>query len=220
MAATRRRLIGGAAGGALAVAAVMVARGGGGGGGGSSHGGAPATERSDVLLEGATSRTTDQFGLGDIGVLGFLLTLEHIEVQLYRQGLASRQLSVRTRDVAATFAREEDAHVARLLDTIHALGGHRLPPRPHTHFPLVGELGFLQVAATIESVVAAACLGQVDSLDTREALATVLAIHAVDARHSSAVNLMVGRSPAPDGAFAKPIDAATALVNVRPFLSV
>jgi hypothetical protein len=31
---------------------------------------------------------------------------------------------------------------------------------------------------------------------------------------------MVGRSPAPDGAFAKPIDAATALVNVRPFLSV
>ena len=218
MASTRRRLIGGAAGGALGVAAVLVARGGGGGGGG--HVSAPPAHSDAVLLHGATSRTTDQFGLGDIGVLGFLLTLGHVEVQLYQQAVGSRDLSVRTRDLAARFGRQEDAHVARLLHTIHALGGHRLPPRPRARFPLVGEQGFLQVAATIESSVAAACLGQLATVDTREALATMAAIHTVDARHSAAIDLLAGGSPTPDGAFAKPIDAATALVNVRPFLGV
>jgi hypothetical protein len=182
--------------------------------------GSPAPSRPGRALavsRGATSRTTDRFGLGDVGIANFLLTLQHIERDLYGQALASGALRPRTRGLIGGFAAQEAEHVARLERTIAALGTRTVRP-PRVSLPLASESAFVQYAVTVEGLVASACLGQLRAINTRLLLDAVLAIHTVDARHAGALNELVGLDPAPDGPIAQPADAATVLAKLRPIL--
>ncbi len=202
---TRRRFLGAAAG-AAAVAGVLVTRSGG--------------DHERVALEpsrGATSRTTDQFGLGDAGIANFLLTVQRVERDFYERALASGTLSRRTESLFGEFARQEHAHVARLERAVTVIGTHTVPA-PRIDLPLTSESGFLQFATALEGLAAGACLGQVAAIDTRALLDDVLAIHAVDARHAAVANELAGLDPAPDGALAHPADAASVLAKLRPIL--
>jgi hypothetical protein len=167
--------------------------------------------------KGATSRTTDRFGLGDAGIANFLLTLERAEQDLYRRALASGALRGPTRSLFERFSAQEDEHVARLERTIAKLGTHTVR-RPRTSLPLTSEAAFVQFGGTLEGVVASACLGQLPAIDTRLLKDAVLAIHTVDARHAGTLALLAGLDPAPDGALAQPVDAAAALAKLRPIL--
>jgi hypothetical protein len=207
---TRRRLLA-AAGGAGAAAVVGIV---------ATSGGEDQTrtDRSPPQRsKGATSRTTDRFGLGDAGIANFLLTLQRVERDLYRRALSSGAPRGRTRDLFERFEEQETRHVARLERTVAELGTRTVRP-PRTDFPLTSAAAFVQFAVTVEGLVAAACLGQLRAIDTRLLLETVLAIHSADARHSAALNLLVGLDPAPDGALAQPADAASVLAKLRPVL--
>jgi hypothetical protein len=176
-----------------------------------------AVHRATPQSKGVTSRTTDRFGLGDVGIANFLLILQRAEQDVYRRALASAALSGRTRRLFDGFAAQEDEHVRRLERTIAQLGTHTVR-RPRTSLPLTSEAAFVQFAGTLEGVIASACLGQLPAIDTPLLKETVLAIHSVDARHAAALALLAGLDAAPDGALAQPAGAAAVLAKLRPVL--
>ena len=209
---TRRRFLAAAAGGAgaAAVAGVLIAR------SGDDH--EQATARAEpARSRGATSRTTDRFGLGDAGIANFLLTVQRVERDLYEHALASGALTGRTRPLFREFAQHERAHVARLERAVAVIGTHSVPAL-RLDLPLTSEAGFLQFATALEGLAASACLGQLRAIDTQALLRDVLAIHAVDGRHAAVVNELAGLDPAPDGALAQPADAASVLDKLRPVI--
>lgn len=205
---SRRRLLAAAGGaGAAAVAGIALT---------SGDDERPPTKHAQ-RSQGATSRTTDRFGLGDAGIANFLLTLQRVERDLYGRALASGTLRGRARELFERFEEQETRHVARLERTVAQIGTRTVRP-PRTDFPLTSASAFVQFAVTVEGLVAAACLGQLRAIDTRPLLEAVLAIHTTDARHAAATGLLAGLDPAPEGALAQPADAATVLAKLRPVL--
>jgi hypothetical protein len=201
--ATRRAVLAGAGGAAAAAGAVGLIAG--------RDDGRDGAKPVPVAPNGATSRTTDRFGLGDAGIANFLLTLQRVEADLYEHAAG--------RALFREFAAQEREHVARLERAVHDLGTHTVAP-PRTRPPSGGAAAFLQYARTVEDLAAAACLGQLRAIDTPELLRVILSIHTVDARHAAVLAEMAGLDPAPDGALAQPLDAATVLARLRPLLRV
>jgi rubrerythrin len=161
---------------------------------------------------------TEQFGKGDLGILGYALTLEYLETDFYAKAAKSGKLSGKALGVAKEFGQEEAEHVKVLEGTIKKLGGN-LPPKPTGKFPLKDQASILKLAATVENLGAAAYLGQAANIESKEVLAAALSIHSVEARHASALNQVLGMDVTPDGAFANPATAQQVLVKVKPFIA-
>jgi hypothetical protein len=133
-------------------------------------------------------------------------------------------------DLAKTLQEQEAEHVDALTATAKSLGGTPAA-KPRTNFQDViakGPKTILQTAATVENLGAAAYLGQAGNIKSKDILAAALSIHSVEARHAAALNELVGRGfggegglegSLPDGAFAKPMDMASVLKAVKPFLA-
>jgi rubrerythrin len=166
----------------------------------------------------AAASPTEMFGTGDLGILGYALTLEYLETDFYKQAAKSGKLSGKVLEVAKQFGGEESQHVQALEGAIKKAGG-KLPAKPKGKFPLKDQKSILKLAATVENVGAAAYLGQAGLIKDKEVLAAALAIHAVEARHASALNSVIGEDITPDGAFAVPMDAAAVLKAVKPYIA-
>jgi rubrerythrin len=165
-----------------------------------------------------TAKTgTEMFGKGDLGILGYALTLEYLETQFYADAAKSGKLSGKVLAVAKEFGDEESEHVKALEATIKKLGG-KLPAKPKAKFPLNSEKSILKLAATVENLGANAYLGQAGNIQDKEVLAAALSIHSVEARHASVLNTVIGKDITPDGAFSKPASADEVLAAVKPFL--
>ena len=161
---------------------------------------------------------TEMFGKGDLGILGYALTLEYLETDFYKQAAKSGKLSGKVLAVAKQFGSEEAQHIQALEGAIKKAGG-KLPAKPKGKFPLKDQKSILKLAATVENVGAAAYLGQAGLIKDKEVLAAALAIHAVEARHAAALNSVIGEDITPDGAFAVPMDAAAVLKAVKPYIA-
>src|SRR3954453_10038172 len=173
---------------------------------------------STTSTQQAMAKTgTEKFGKGDLGILGYALTLEYLETQFYADAAKSGKLSGKTLDVAKEFGGEEAEHVKALEATIKKLGG-KLPAKPKAKFPLSSEKSILKLAATVENLGANAYLGQAGNIKNKEVLAAALSIHSVEARHAAVLNSVLGKDITPDGAFAKPAPAAEVLAPLKPFL--
>jgi len=164
------------------------------------------------------SNDTDMFGKGDLGILGYALTLEYLEADFYKKAGASGKLKGKVLSVAKQFGEEEAEHVKALEATIKKAGG-KLPPKPKTKFPLDSEKSILELAATVENLGANAYLGQAGRIKDKEVLAAALAIHAVEGRHAAVLNAVTKQPISPDGPFAVPADAKTVLDKVKPFIA-
>jgi rubrerythrin len=164
------------------------------------------------------SSPTDQFGKGDLGIVGYALTLEYLEADFYKQAAASGKLKGKALSVAKQFGDEEMQHVQALEAALKKAGG-KLPAKPKGKFPLKSQTSILKLAATVENLGASAYLGQAGRIQDKDILAAALSIHAVEGRHASILNLVTGADITPDGAFAKPADAATVLAMVKPFIA-
>jgi hypothetical protein len=134
-------------------------------------------------------------------VLNFALTLEYLESYFYNQGTASSGL-IPTADASyiAVITNDENHHVTFLQQTITALGG---TPVTAPAFDLTGGNGshagpfadvltnyqtFLAVAETFEDTGVRAYKGQAPNLlGNKVVLTAALSIHAVEARHASAI---------------------------------
>jgi rubrerythrin len=160
---------------------------------------------------------TEMFGKGDLGILGYALTLEYLETQFYADAAKSGKLSGKPLAVAKQFGSEESQHVQALEAAIKKLGG-KLPAKPKAKFPLKDQNSILKLAATVENLGANAYLGQAGNIENKEVLAAALSIHSVEARHASVLNTVIGMDITPDGAFSKPATADEVLKSVKPFI--
>jgi rubrerythrin len=177
-----------------------------------------SSSSSTTSTQSTASSPTEMFGKGDLGILGYALTLEYLETDFYKQAAKSGKLSGKVLAVAKQFGSEESQHVQALEGAIKKAGG-KLPAKPKGQFPLKDEKSILKLAATVENLGASAYLGQAGLIKDKEVLAAALAIHAVEARHAAALNSVIGKDITPDGAFAVPMDAAAVLKAVKPFIA-
>jgi len=178
----------------------------------------------DSSTSGNTANTktnTDSAMTGDLEIVQYALTLEHIETDFYNAVIDSGVVKNRALAETAKMIRDnEQDHVTALTGTVKQLGGK--PKRPKTNFDAVlegGEKMVLETAATVENLGAAAYLGQAGRIKSKEILAAALGIHSVEARHAAALNTVVGKTIVPDGAFAKPASMEEVLPKVKPFLA-
>jgi rubrerythrin len=177
-----------------------------------------SSSSSSASTKTSASSPTEMFGKGDLGILGYALTLEYLETDFYKQAAKSGKLSGKVLAVAKQFGSEEAQHVQALEGAIKKAGG-KLPAKPKGKFPLKDQKSILKLAATVENLGASAYLGQACLIKDKEVLAAALAIHAVEARHAAALNSVIGEDITPDGAFAVPMDAAAVLKAVKPFIA-
>ncbi len=210
---SRRRFVA-AAGGTTAISALLVACGDDDDSGSRAGNDSMSTTSTDM---GSSNDAIAQFGKGDIGILNYALTLEYIEDDFYSDVIKSGLFKGDQLALIQTFGKDEAAHVAALTQTVRKLGA-KPAPKPKTKFPLDDAQSVLELAATVENLGAAAYLGQAPRIKSDAVLAAALSIHAVEGRHAAALNTLTDQSFVPDGAFAKPADAATVLDSVQPFL--
>jgi hypothetical protein len=156
-------------------------------------------------------------GSGDLAILNYALTLEYVESDFYAKAAASGLFKGAQLELVKVIGSHEAAHVAALKATVSKLGGTPVA-KPTTKFPLKSAQSVLQLAATVENLGAAAYLGQAGRIKNKEVLAAALSIHSVEARHASALNVLTGKSPTPQGAFAAGLSMAQVLPKVKPFI--
>jgi rubrerythrin len=170
---------------------------------------------------GMSSTNSESATKGDLEIVQYALTLEHLETDFYNAVIDAGVIKDMALAETAKMIRDnEQEHVDALTGTLKQLGGK--PQRPKTNFDAVlegGEKMVLQTAATVENLGAAAYLGQAGRIKSKEILAAALAIHSVEGRHAAALNTVVGKTIVPDGAFAKPASMAEVLPKVKPFLA-
>ena len=168
---------------------------------------------------------------GDREIIRFFLRLEAIEYAFWsvvaeRNVLAGLGLG----ELAAQTARNEAQHLDAVTRFARRLGDQEPPARPETKFDSIFAAGpeeVLATGATLENLAAAAYLGQVNRLQDRTILASVLAIHTVEARQAAALNRRAGRGfslgtgqlegALPDGAFGDPLDMDDVQVRLRQY---
>jgi rubrerythrin len=183
----------------------------------SSNSSSSSSSSTTPMASGGGSSPTDMFGKGDLGIVGYALTLEYLETDFYKKAAASGMLKGKVLAVAKQFGDEEAQHVQALEGALKKAGG-KLPPKPKTKFPLKDQASILKLAATVENLGASAYLGQAGRIMDKDILAAALSIHTVEARHAAILNEVTGQNITPDGAFAVPADAATVLAKVKPFI--
>lgn len=129
-------------------------------------------------------------------VLNFALTLEYLEAEFYRQGLAASGLiPTAARPVFQQIGKHEDAHVALLRSVL----GSDAVASPTFDFTAGGAFGdvftnyttFLALAQGFEDTGVRAYKGQAGALIADNTVLTVaLQIHSVEARHAAQVRRM------------------------------
>ncbi len=178
----------------------------------------------DTSMSGATTTApaagdseTAQFGKGDLGIVNYALTLEYLEAAFYADVVKSGLFKGAELKTIEKFGQEEQEHVEALTAAAKELGG-KPAPEPKAEFPLESAKAVVELAGTVENLGAAAYLGQAANIQSPDVLASALAIHSVEGRHAATLNTLLGQPITPDGAFAKPADAATVLKSVEPFI--
>ncbi|GGB21123.1 MULTISPECIES: ferritin-like domain-containing protein [Mucilaginibacter] len=144
-----------------------------------------------------------------IEVLNYALTLEYLESSFYNTGAASAGLiPAAGASYINTVKDDENQHVAFLKSAITASGGTPVTS-PKFDFTAGGGTGngpfkglfgnynlFLKVALAFEDTGVRAYKGQAPNLlGNKDILTAALSIHAVEARHASAIRQLLGVSP-------------------------
>jgi hypothetical protein len=165
----------------------------------------------------SSSSSSSSASSGDLSIVNYALTLEYLETQFYAKVIKSGLFHGKNLSVIKTFGAEEAQHVAALKKVAGSLGTPAAEPTGK--FPIKTAAQVTSLAATVENLGAAAYLGQAGNIQSKEILAAALAIHSIEARHAATLNLVLGKTPTPDGAFAKPMSMSAVLAVVKPFIA-
>lgn len=154
-------------------------------------------------LSSAPSILAQDFS-GDVDILNYALTLEHLEHAFYRDGLEALGQA----DIANAAANDEafsllnairdheQAHVDALTQVINDLAGEPVAEATYD-FGYEDAAGFLEVAMALENTGVAAYAGAAPSISDETILTAALGIHSVEARHAAFLNSLNMASPFP-----------------------
>jgi rubrerythrin len=192
---------------------------------GSSSSTATSSGSASSAAAGTSSATTSTMSSsaasasssGDLAIVNYALTLEYLESQFYAKVIKSGLFHGKDLSVLKTFGAEEADHVQALKTVAGQLG--TAAAEPTGKFPIHNAAQVTALAAAVENLGASAYLGQAASIKSKEILAAALSIHSIEARHAATLNLLLKKSPTPDGAFAKPMTMAQVLAVVKPFIA-
>ena len=176
--------------------------------------GAAADPSSATTSSMSTAATSSS---GDLAIVNYALTLEYLESEFYDKVIKSGFFHGKHLSVHKTYGAEEADHVQALKTVAGQLG--TAAAEPTGKFPIHNAAQVTQLAATVENLGASAYLGQAPMIKSKEILAAALSIHSIEARHAATLNLLLKKSPTPDGAFAKPMTMAQVLAVVKPFIA-
>ena len=182
-----------------------------------------------VVAAGAQTMTMT----GDIEILNYALTLEHLEAAFYVQALQRFTGSELGNSQAAavlgttgagnilpylTAIRDhETTHVTTLIQVIRQLGG--TPVQPCTYnFGFTTVDAMLATAAVLENTGVSAYDGAVNQIQSRDLQQAAATIATVEARHAAYLNMLTGQSPFP-AAFDTARTRAEILAAAAPFLT-
>ncbi len=183
----------------------------------SSSAGSSSSSSSSAPAAGTSSSSSSASGSPDLPIVNYALTLEYLESQFYAKVIKSGLFSGKNLSVLKTFGSEETEHVMALKKVATQLGTPAAEPKGK--FPIHSAGQVTKLASAVENLGAAAYLGQAGNIKSPEILAAALAIHTIEARHAATLNLLLKKSPTPDGAFAKPMSMAQVLAVVKPFIA-
>jgi hypothetical protein len=158
-----------------------------------------------------------QGGGGDAEILNFALTLEYLESDFYNVKGRQVGLSGQAKTYAKLFGEEESAHVEALTAAVKALGG-KPEKKPTFVFPATNEKSFLALASVLENTGVGAYNGAAPSLKSKQVLAEAGEIVQVEARHAAAIDLLIDKSPTPNGGFDVPLTKAQVLAKAGPLI--
>jgi hypothetical protein len=138
----------------------------------------------------------------DQAILNYALLLEYLQASFYTEAERMRAL----RGALARQAQVVGAHEREHVRALRAVLGPVAIARPRFDYRGVTEdpSAFRDTAVAFEDLAVAAYKQQAPRLQSKELLASLLAIHSVEARHAAWIRYLAGRLPAPD-AFDDPL---------------
>jgi Ferritin-like domain len=207
----------GAGAAATGLAAFIAACGSSSSSSSSAAGTSSAASNATASSSATTSMAARTSSGGDLAIVNYALTLEYLESQFYAKVIKSGLFHGKDLSILKSFGAEEAQHVIALKKVATSLGTPAA--KPTGKFPIKSAAQVTMLAATVENLGAAAYLGQAGNIQSKEILAAALAIHSIEARHAATLNLLLKKSPTPDGAFAKPASMAEVLAAVKPFIA-
>ncbi len=163
------------------------------------------------------SQALAEAGGGDAEILNFALTLEYLESTFYEVKGRQVGLSGQAKTYAEEFGMEEQQHVAALTGAIKELGAKPVK-KPTFVFPTTNEKSFLALASVLENTGVGAYNGAAPSLKSKTLLGVAGSIVQVEARHAAAINLLIEKSPTPNGGFDLPLTKAQVLAKAGPLI--
>jgi hypothetical protein len=188
--------------------------------GSSSSSSSSGGSSSSAAAAGGTSTSSSSSASassGDLSIVNYALTLEYLESQFYAKVAKSGLFQGKTLSVLKSFGAEEQEHVTALHKVAMSLG--KPAAMPTGKFPIQSAAQVTKLASVVENLGAAAYFGQAGNIQSKEILAAALAIHTIEARHAAILNLLLKKTPTPDGAFAKPASMSEVLAAVKPFIA-
>lgn len=147
------------------------------------------------------------FFKNDVEILNYALTLEHLEADFYVKVIRDHSAVLRAgeRTTFTVIRDHEVAHVTALTNAIQAAGGIPVKPRQSYDFRSLGDIntrdGILTISAALEHEGVGAYDGVAFELKNKAYLAVAGQIVQVEARHTAAINAIIGTSPTPSGPF-------------------
>ena len=166
-----------------------------------------------AAMAASTAPPATPFGAGDVGILNFALTLEYLERAFYNEATSKGIVkSAQGKAFLKTTTRDERAHVAFLVKGL----GKAAIGEPSFNFgsSLASEKSFLETAYALENTGVHAYLGQAGNIKTPAYLLAAASIVTIEARHSGAVGLILGKGIDQVGSFDKGESAAEILKAV------
>jgi hypothetical protein len=183
----------------------------------SSSSSSAAGTSSGAAAATTASSSSSMSSSPDLAIVNYALTLEYLESQFYAKVVKSGLFHGKNLSVIKSFGHEEAQHVTALKAVATKLGTPATEPTGK--FPIKNAKQVTLLAGAVENLGAAAYLGQAGNIQSKEILAAALAIHTIEARHAATINLVLGKNPTPDGAFAKPMSMSQVLAVVKPFIA-
>jgi hypothetical protein len=162
----------------------------------------------------AAGAPPSSFGKGDIGILNYALTLEYLERAFYEEATSKLHgLDSQLEAFLKTTTRDEKAHVAFLKKAL----GSKAVKQPKFNFK--GTTGkastFAATAYVLENTGVHAYLGQAGNIKTPAYLLAAASIVTIEARHSGAIGVYLGKEISPNGPFDNGYTAAKVLAAVK-----